>query len=325
MNFWRFGAVFVIFVGIFADELNIYKKDSYNLTLENDALKPQSGFYSDRFYTSGLNFSYTTREYDLSSTWMKHLTLLPSKLRFSRFEAGLHQMIHTPISRNSLDPKTDYPYSGALLFFGGITNRSSEMLENIRISLGLIGPYSLAKELSTGVHKIFRAPIFTRWDTQIKNEPILNLDYEVIRKILIFDGDFEVDYMPGVKISFGNARTHASIISRLRLGKNLGADFGIENIKNLSFGSKIYNDEFFVYAFIATSFSYIMRNIFIEGNSFLPPRPLTLSRFVYAPQLGMAIGYAGFRIYYAYTHMSREFQQQKNVHSFGSIGLNLTF
>ncbi|MDU7693675.1 MAG: lipid A deacylase LpxR family protein [Helicobacter sp.] len=339
-----------------ADTISIYPKSAYSINIENDAFV---NVHSDKYYTSGVALNYTTREFDLSSTFWRYLSAKQDDLRYSRFNVGIAHFIHTPINcasaeyqefkkenpndscnptsplldplkspKNQKNAKGDYPYSGAILLHAGISNRTESSHETLRFSVGIIGSGALGGEVQNGVHKLLPNSQlkFSGWDTQIETELLLNVHYEYLKKFtLLKQGDFSIDYLGGPKISLGNAQTLFGTTQMLRAGINLDSDYGIENLKQNSFGSKIFSEDLSLYAFFNSRYMYVARNIFIEGNSFNPKHFLSLNRFVITPTIGFNASYRFMRFYYAWTFVPREFQEQRKFGNYGSIGLDLSF
>ncbi|PAF42246.1 lipid A deacylase LpxR family protein [Helicobacter sp. 11S03491-1] len=306
-----------------------YKKHFVSLLSENDAYVNQ---YVDRYYTAGTRLSFTTEEMnfncedrDSKMAWAGYITLGWSKNKMTRFDISLNQDIYTPYSRVS-HPISDHPYGAYLRLNFGVSHRSESLLENIFLALGMVGPSALGYETQKLIHYLTNNPKFYGWSHQLKNEFILNLNYQVIKKIYLWDSKYiSSDILPSFDIALGNADTHVSIGTRLRIGYNLDSDFGVNKINSGFSGGEPYNNQFSFYVFGGISGKYQARNIFIQGNSFGKSTGLDMNYLAYDGEAGVAILYQGMRFAYTYTHTSKTFKSQPKAHDFGSIELNIAF
>lgn len=332
--------IFFSFSCIWADTLQIdiqdyespyipYKKQFITLLSENDTYANQ---YVDRYYTAGTALSYVSKEYifgydNKSKTkWINYLSLINQAPKITRFNVGLLQDIYTPFSRASNPPALDHLYGAYLRMNFGISQRTKTLLENVTLSLGVVGPFALGYETQKLIHQLTHNPMFYGWKHQIKNEFILNFNYQLIKKIHLFSLPyFSSDILPALEIGLGNADTHFSIGSRVRLGYNLDSDFGVNKINTGFKGMEPYNDSLSFYVFGGIFGRYQTRNIFIQGNSFANSTKTELNYFVYESEMGIALLYQGARLSYTYTHTSKTFKSQVKAHNFGAIEITIAF
>ncbi|PAF44199.1 lipid A deacylase LpxR family protein [Helicobacter sp. 11S02596-1] len=313
-------------------ELIPYKRQFVNLLSENDAYADQ---YVDRYYTAGTSLGYTSAEYnfdcedkDSPMAWSRYLSLLGglNHSKMTRFSVSLTQDIYTPYSRVALPDPSDHPYAAYLRLNLGVHHRSGSVLESMVVSIGMVGPSALGYETQKLIHYLTNNPTFYGWGNQLKNEFIFNLNYQLIKKIYLWDSRWiSSDILPGLDVSLGNADTHFQIGSRWRVGYNLDSDFGVDKVNSSFSGGEAYNDRFSFYVFGGISGRYQARNIFIQGNSFGSQTGLDMKYFVYDGEIGLAFLYRGMRFAYTYTHRSKTFQTQPKPHNFGSIELNIAF
>ncbi len=93
--------------------------------------------------------------------------------------------MYTPEDRNRTDLiRDDRPYAG-LLYLGLAWNRrihargaGHEMLDTRELTLGVIGPWSLAERSQDLVHELRGFESFRGWDNQLHNEPAFQLAME---------------------------------------------------------------------------------------------------------------------------------------------------
>ena len=101
------------------------------------------------------------------------------------FAAG--QLIFTPVDINpSALQVGDHPYAGWLygapsLERRGRTSGGTDVLEQIRLGLGWVGPGALGGEAQNFIHRNFQINQAQGWDNQLHNEP--TADFTLIKSI----------------------------------------------------------------------------------------------------------------------------------------------
>ncbi len=310
-----------------------YDKFTIKLTTENDAyLEP----FTDEYYTAGHSIGFTSKEMDFSNEEISEKYKFLSTLgkiglanypRVTRFNIDLSQEIYTPKDRTATPDKFDRPYAGYLYLSLGISNRNNEVQEHLWLNLGVVGPYSFAKEVQNFVHNyISNDYLLLGWDTQISNEFAFNLYYQITRKFTLYNGNIiSSDFLLNSDTAVGNVDIHLGVDMRFRVGYNLHVDFGVPKINTSYKASPVSSDDFTLYWFIGAGGRLVGRNLFIEGNTFSSGTNLKLNPFIYDFETGVAAAYKGFRFSYVFTLKSKEFRTQKNNLSYGSILLELSF
>src|SRR3989338_1777039 len=156
--------------------------------------------------------------------------------------AKFGQSMYTPEDSSRTDlVSDDRPYAG-LLYMGLSWNRRKhqpeadrEMLDTREVTLGVIGPWSLAKQSQNVVHDAIGSPRFSGWQHQLKNEPAFQ--FALDRKFKGFRGSeaivpgFSAETIPSLGVRLGNIETSATLGIEGRIGWNLPNDFGSYPIK----------------------------------------------------------------------------------------------
>jgi hypothetical protein len=120
--------------------------DSFQFTGQND-----SGFNTDRGYTSGVRFSHL---------WEGKVADAP------RFEAGILQQIFTPDTKVDPQARSDRPYAARLLVFGARHSGSEGRLDTLEASAGVTGPSALGEPTQDFFHRFIDSPD-TDWSRQV--------------------------------------------------------------------------------------------------------------------------------------------------------------
>lgn len=314
---------FMPFVLGYANELIPYEKHHIALSSDNDAYFEPTNY--DRYYTAGHNLSYTSKEWINSP--LRHVAILSrfADERASAFRISLGQEIYTPSDRSSLQPPSnDAPYGGYLYLNTMIQNRTYNFVEQLELNLGMVGKDALGKEAQEWIHKLINLYSLAGWNSQIKNEFILNLYYKAIYRLDIIPNIFDV--LPYGVIALGNAYTHAELGMRMRIGYGLHGDFGIQKATSNHIGTTSLNDNFRFYIIGGISERFVGRNIFIQGNTIGGVQTsLDMNRFVYEAELGALIAWKGISLSYMYSYRQKEFSTQLLDSNYATLRLEISF
>ncbi len=325
-----FPAVFLFSATAMAQEAPKRKVDGdeiFSASLENDIFSGE-----DDNYTNGVRFAYLSAENDIPG-WIKrgaNAVPLFSRQGHKRWHVAVGQSMFTPsnISVRAPQPE-DQPYAGWLYGSVGLISDTGNRLDNLQLTLGVVGPASGAGETQDFVHHVTGSPDPQGWGTQLKNEPGVVLTYErKWRGIYEFSPfGWGVDITPSVGGSLGNVYTHAAIGTVVRFGYDLPSDYGPPLIRPNLPGSDFFvpRNDFGWYLFAGMEGRAVARNIFLDGNTFQDSPSVDKYPFVGGLQAGIAFTFYDTRI--AYTHILRtqEFQSQPEKEEFGAITISYRF
>lgn len=322
---------------------------TFNLYLENDLFTD-----TDQDYTSGVRATWVSPNVDSYLNdqrlphWVRdlnrHLPLFdPKDEQDDRVQRnlvlGIGQQIYTPqdIDRRTIDPN-DRPYAAWL--YGSIAyhSRTRNKLNSVELNLGVVGPLALGEEAQDTIHDLRGLQKFNGWDNQLENEPGLQLVYE--RKNRVSKGKFtpllEYDAILHGGGSLGNVATYLNAGAELRFGWHLPEDFGTSALRSggdnsapglgdgrFQRGSRDKN--LGVHAFISMNGRWVLRDIFLDGNTFRDSHSVDKEPLVGEAAFGVAALYRGWKFSFAKVHRTREFRQQQESHSFGSLSLSYSY
>lgn len=305
--------------------LPFYKKHYIGLISQNDAYFDS---VIDRYYTAGQGILYSSPEGEYG---------LLDKIGFIKgntsFSIALNQSIYTPVDKFALAPKIgDHPYAGYLNLGFALHHRTQNTLESIGVRLGVSGKYAYGKEAQNGIHSIMGLRLSNGWDTQVGDEIILNLSYELAYRYFLLESEyFDIDVIPSLELAFGNANTFAKLGGMLRMGYNTKTTFLPQGIagENWGFSSgRVYGDGLGIYGFVGMYGSYVGHNLFIEGNVFgKSPYPISteLEHFVGSVVGGFSIVSGIMSFTYQVIYTSKEFKAQDGAHGVGSFAFSCSF
>lgn len=302
-------------------------KATISFTLENDLFANK-----DDGYTNGFRMSYLSPEREIPG-WIDRVTgFLPffADEGHKRYGIAVGQSMFSP-SDITISPliTNDRPYAGFVFGSFGLLTDTGYRLDNLQLTLGMVGPSSLAAQTQDFVHHVKGSNDPQGWDNQLKDEPGFILTYERkwrgIYQLSPFG--FAVDVTPHLGASVGNIHTNISTGATFRIGYDLPSDYGPPLIRPSLPGS-----DFFVptkkigwYMFAGFEGRAVLRDIFLDGNTFKDSHSVDKHNFVGGLQAGMALSFGNNRL--AYTHIIRtqEFQEQSEGEEFGAITFSRRF
>lgn len=339
------------------------------LRLENDSFTD-----TDQNYTNGV--SVTMVSHDIPGQLRPECLSAPSRLFMNfiqRMNPGfwndmnysadsqnvvfrLGQSMYTPedFSRTDLI-EDDRPYGG-LLYTGLAWNRRKfnpksnlDMLDTREITVGVIGPLSLAEQAQNLVHDAFGDERFLGWDNQLGNEPAIQLaldrKYKSSNHAGAITPGFSADSIRSMGLRLGNIETSATIGIEGRIGWNLPNDFGSYPIRpgaenrppsatvkqdNVSeLGDHVSRPAPGVHFFVTLEAKVVGYDFSLDGNLFrsshsVSRRPWIAQAAVGINGQGFIAGH-GFRLAVMHVYRTREYDEQLNDHSYGSIALSVEF
>jgi lipid A 3-O-deacylase len=301
---------------------------------ENDLF----GGGTDRHFTHGTAFNCLTKPIPWivnAANKLPWFTYKKAKVEEKDLQAraslSLGQNIFTPedISEKELIEE-DRPYGGWLyLGFGLVANQGNKRFDKIELTLGMVGPWSMAEEVQETWHSLFDLEEPRGWDNQLDNEPAVNLFYEQAWRFdeRGFLTGLEYDVIPHFGGALGNVFTFASAGFTVRVGPDLHEDFGPPRIRPSLPGGGFFRSRkgFNWYLFAGVEGRAVLRNIFLDGNTFSDSHSVDKKPLVGDLQAGIAIQCQRYRISYTQIFRTKEYNGQNRANQFGSLSLSYQF
>lgn len=311
-------------------EEDIYapEKGTFSLTFENDVF---SG--SDRSYTNGVRASWVTGADKIPSLLRPFANAIPTfpENGDKRVSYALGQSMFTPDDITDYTLRTDdRPYAGWLYGSMGLVSDTGEQLDVLSLTLGIVGPASMAQHTQRIVHQhVTGSPEPRGWYHQLDNEPGMILSYErKWRSYYAFDlFGYGVDATPSLGASLGNVYTAAETGFTVRLGKYLPADYGPPRVRPALSGSDFFvpTEGFGWYVFAGAQGRFVAHNIFLDGNTFSSSHSVDKNNWVGDLQAGIAVTYDNTRITLSHVYRTKEYELQDEADSFSALTLSYQF
>lgn len=299
----------------------IYSKNAFSLYLENDSRGLKPNHNTDRHYTHGTKLLFVTQP---GWQWLDDF----SKWDFGGDEsvdkaAGLFlgQNIYTPdnIGYSPQDNPGDMTYAGWL--YGGLfaQRATKDILDHIELSIGVIGPSSLAEHSQKKIHEWLDGTRPAGWDTQLDDEPAIDFTYMRQNRLTggIFVPTEYTDFIAEYGFTAGSVNRFAQAGMTFRCGFNLGDTFGPDRFAMPAGISKLRNTDHSGFIFARLSGRAVEYNRFLTGLNHEP--------LMGELQVGVVYRKSCFEIGYSQTFFTRQFEHQNGTDSFGALTLTCTF
>lgn len=296
------------------------------LFLENDAFADK---YQDMYYTHGTRFSFISKDDpEIAGKLSRYVFPVNQPGYKKNYGLAIGQEIYTPenIKRKDLI-RNDRPYAGWFYVAGSLHSKSEKNLNSVELSIGMIGPDSFAEDTQKSVHSFGHWGQPQGWENQLNNELGFMVQYEHKRKESFYVGAVEIDEIPMAGLSLGTVLTSLELGNQIRAGYNLPNDFGISRSRNIITSEEtVPRHGWGIYVTGGVNGRYVVRNIFLDGNTFSSSHRVAKEPFVADIDVGLAIiRHSSFELSYKYIVRTREFKEQKANSKFGSIALNFIF
>ena len=301
----------------------------FTFQAENDAASTLAE-NSDRYYTSGLKLGYTTGTTGVPA-FLSNFGRSVWGDGVQRISFDLSQSIFTPRNTQENPPNPrDRPYAGYLRLSGALIHDSDAARSVLGISLGVVGPSALARQVQNGFHDIIGDRETKGWSSQLKDEPAIELLAERTWRLPVTSvGPLEVDTLPALTMGVGTVRDYVQGGASVRVGQGLGSDFGVTRIRPGLSGNDPYTPTrpLAWYVFAGVDGQAIARDVFLDGSTFRSNSP-HVSKLPYLGevQAGLAVMLYGVRLSYTQVWQTQSFYGQKGGwFSFGSFAAGVRF
>lgn len=301
------------------------------ITSENDFY----GSGTDENYTNGIRISYL----DVGSTPPKVAHFFDSYVPFFRINEttsvsySIGQNLYTPevITTPIPDPE-DRPYAAFLYGSMGLTTIEKNHIDELEVTLGIIGPWALGEEVQDNYHALINADDPRGWDEQLDNElgVILSWQRSWPDAYATDFSDFHMQIKPHTSLSIGNVYTYAAAGATLQFTpKKYRWQTQPLRVRPAIPGNGYYNvpeGKFAWSLFSGIESRAIARNIFLDGNSFEDSPSVDKKPVVVDINAGVSLTYGRTQISYTLNWRSNEFDGDRSDEAvFGAVSVGYRF
>jgi lipid A 3-O-deacylase len=326
---------------LYAQENSPPDTSTITLFIENDITDK-----TDWWYTSGAKIAWISPDisernnqdfiYRWANSCMNHLPFVKDPELKRNISISIGQNMYTPKDIDASQPiENDRPYAGISYIALGFHGRDSRKMDTLEFVIGIVGPQSYAESAQKYFHKIFKNHQPQGWDNQLKNEPILNINFDRKWKLLNRpNGTKGYDIIPHTGILLGNAITAANMGAEIRFGcipndygtYLIGSGNGNSSNAPLDKNDPRYSNHYFgAHLFAGVDTYAILRTIVLDGNTFADSQSIEKKPFVANLFAGIGITFHHMKITYAQVYRTKEFKGQNTGQLFGSLTISRSF
>jgi lipid A 3-O-deacylase len=305
-----------------------------SITAENDIYAPRG---QDRHYTNGVRLIYGPGAAAAGAAHYNWLGALLGKftpVTHPRYEVEFGQNIYTPEYDVYGNPASDdRPFAGWLYAGLSVHSQQPGHTDYLVINTGIVGPAALGRQAQNLIHNIVDDPELSGWEDQLDNEPGLLVRYRRSWFIPLSTGVARLELVPALGFSLGNVMTDAAAAISLQFGNQQTGIVvparleGEHAAAGSYFPVSTQQTRWIVFASVQQR--AVLRNIFLDGNTFSDSVSVSKRTFVNDIITGFALGYGQFSIpivvAFNLTFRGREFELQRGSNSFGSVTLSTQY
>ncbi len=312
-------------------------RSTVTVYLENDIFSR-----TDQNYTHGCGVAWISGDFAAdrkapfpTRPFFNLLSLMGTGGGSRNISLSLRQNIYTPenIDETRLI-RYDQPYAGVTFFPIGFHEKNFSNMNSLELDIGMIGPHSYADRSQKKLHELLDSKSPNGWNNQINDEFIVNINFDRRWRLLKKEikGKFGYDILPHLGGGIGNMRSYFNAGAQARFGWALPDNFGSYIIQpgcecavpdgNKKAGKKNY-PLFSFHLYTTIDGQAVLRDIFLDGNTFRKSHKVEKLPLVGALTLGSAVQVYRFKIDYSYVILTKMFRTQNASHLFGGITLSL--
>jgi hypothetical protein len=303
------------------------------LIVENDTFTG-----SDDNYTNGIGFSWASDDLDtygresFLNKWGRFWAFLPfvKDDGYTTYASwSVVQEIYTPDEITDPDPPgDDQPYAGVLYVNSLLYARKDRWQHAWELKLGVVGPSSQAENTQKGFHNLIGANKPQGWDTQLPDEPVINIGYTVAHLAAAGNvGELaEWRIVPVGTLGLGTYFTGAGLGIYGEIGRNLVDAFGGAALRT-GFNSASTVGVGPVNGWSVSFFGGlggfgVAHYLPVDGTVFKDSRSVGSEPFVGMGSCGFSVRHGRFTLNYALTFFTDTFETERNNAEFGTVSLS---
>jgi hypothetical protein len=290
---------------------------------ENDILSLHEN--DDKYYTNGFRVAYVTAATNSSDSVWDY-----------RNHYGIGQELYTAKDRYATNPAaTDHPYSAWLYGMLGSSWDDGESLDVITLRIGVVGPSAMGEQTQSNYHqKVMGIPKLNGWDTQLSDEPGINLEWRRNWRVRMAGSrtGFGSDFIPMLYSEVGTVRCTMATGAQVRFGNNLPADYGVsDNRKGGVDGAPVRYapngslapDSYYAYAGMIGELNFW--DMALDGNMYHDSASVDSTLGVMQFNVGLVAHWGATRVAFVQTVRTREFSTQEGNFWYGGVTLTQAF
>lgn len=258
----------------------------------------------------------------------------PNAVRYN-YGYSLTQLMFTPEDKYlTTQPPLQRRYAGWLALGFSLHTKDDQTLNSVEFLGGATGRLSLAKESQDVIHDLIQTDRFLGWKEQIPTVATADLSF-VQKRRLDFgdqDGKLRIDGIGEWGARLGSFRSGAHVGSMIRIGLFLPADFTDPRLSETSYAHKYFTSDvelqssWSLFGFAGVTGSFVGYDASLDGPLF-HDFDTGIKRKPWVGEYYTGIGFRikSWEISYAQILRTREYQEQKQANTYGSVSIRREF
>lgn len=303
------------------------------LNVENDMF----GGGTDRHYTNGVRLSYFDMRYkppaftQLVDDWLPMFTV--NERTAVVYSVGQNMYVPDDITLATQQPG-QRPWAGWLYGSVGLATLTDRHVDELELTLGMVGPASLAEPTQKAIHRWVGADRPQGWDNQLHNEPGLIVGWQ--RRWPSWraweNDDWRLAVEPSVGLTGGNVYAYGATGMNVKFGP-LSSRFQDTPVRvqpampGTGFYAPLPDNQWATwFVFAGVNGRAVARNIFLDGNTFDGESPSVDKEILVADlNAGVAVTLGRVRLSYATIYRTAEYVGQDSNDLFGTFNVGYRF
>lgn len=286
-----------------------------SLVTDNDLY---TSLINDRYYTSGIFFSYRTVSKKINP-----------KLDKKIFEWQISHEMFTPYKAiiRTIE-EHDRPFAANIYAsFGFINSYKNERLLSSSIQVGTLGKKAFGKELQDFIHNLYGFQKAIGWRYQIKNALGVNLNLTYVKQLKKSKSNY-FDISAINKLNIGTVYTNiaSGLYSRIGLKPLQKLANSIAFKTNINSSNTVYVREVESFIFIKPMLNYVLYDATIQGSFLNTTSKITgnLVPLVFSIKAGIRFTANRFNFGYAFNYNTNKSKHLRynNGQTYGTITIN---
>lgn len=308
-----------------------YDLDYFTLSFENDVFYHDDGGYSNGLIINWGYYDVAALDNTSLPSWIAYLT---DKTYLTSLQDKKYSVSYTigHLIQTSTDIKVselmeeDAPYVGLLAWEVNATAYDEYVSDDLSLTLGVVGPMAGGEPLQKQIHDWIGANEPMGWDHQIDNELVFRLQAKRLwRNFAMPIGPTEVDVITGINGGIGNLRTDANAGVGLRWGQKLQSSFASSSPFVVQKMHGLTPSPYGWYFFANISGSYVLNDIFINGNTFQDSHSVDLIHWQAGASVGAQINLYNWNFIYTLIYTTDQYTTQSEDTRLGTISITYNF
>ena len=306
--------------------------DYVGLGFENDVF-----YREDDGYTNGLtiNWGYYGRSADAEQelpAWslplfqQTYLNDLENRQHAIHYTLGQFLQTSTDIELTEL-AEDDAPYVGMIAGQVNLSSYNQQVADDVSLTVGMVGPVAGGEYVQKHLHKWIRANKPRGWDGQINNELVFRLEAE--RKwhhaLVQFTNGSELDVVSAINAGVGTLLSDVKVGASLRWGQALAENFQSSSPFLAQRINGLKTNAVGWYVFTNFSTSYVVNDIFIDGNTFEDSHHVDLLHLQAEVSAGIQVNWQHWNVIYKMLYGTDQYKTQRDETRWGNVAITYHF